>query len=466
MRRVTEQDVADLYRCLLNRAPETPDTVAAFRAYYADFQRGRRAILQSAEFTTLYGDLQGDAAARLANAFLRRAGGSAPICAANNAALRGAMQLILRQHGAVHLAVIVGDAAPIEDLLPVQTGRTAILHVAPAFPPVLPQLAVLPGGATLFRIGLDAGGLGALLQAAGLRIDLLAVLEADATWLSAMCPHLAGQSILLAPVGFPAAAGPWQDLEDPLEIGGLHIRFNGGWFLPVTYTEPPAPPAADPAPIPGLCVAAIVRQEQDAIANMLRSAAPVAASFVVLDTGSTDKTLLRAEAALQETGRPYTLQSQPPGRFDVMRNAALALAPPGTGWILMLDADEELCAEDHTALRTLLAAPTADAYALPRYNYVGADKSGKVTPYPDRQVRLLRHRTTDPLRYSGAVHETVRGVTVARLPLDAQALGLGAGGPHIHHLVRRFRSPAAEAAKQAFYARIAAEQGEEASASF
>ncbi len=455
---MTEPDVADLYRCLLNRAPETPDTVAAFRAYYADFQRGRRAILQSAEFATLYGDLQGDAAARLANALLRRAGGSASIGAANNAELRGAMQLILRQHGAVHLAVIVGEAAPIEDLLPVQTGRTAILHVAPSFPPVLPQVAVLPDGATVFRIGLDAVALGTLLLAADLRIDLLAVLDGDNAWWPTLRPHLAGQSILLSAAGFPDTVEAWPDLERALEVGGLHLRFNGGWFLAVTYTEAHAGQEGDGAPIPGLCVAAIVRQEQDAIANMLRSAAPVAASFVVLDTGSTDETMARAEAALRDAGRPFTLQSEPPGRFDIMRNAALGLAPSDTTWILMLDADEELCAADHAALRALLAAPNADAFALPRYNYIGADKSGEVTPYPDRQVRLLRHRTVDPLRYSGAVHETVRGVEVARLPLDAQALGQGAGGPHIHHLVRRFRSPAAEAAKQEFYKLMAKEE--------
>jgi len=44
---------------------------------------------------------------------------------------------------------------------------------------------------------------------------------------------------------------------------------------------------------------------------------------------------------------------------------------------------------------------------------------------------------------------------VVRLPLDGGALGHDRGGPHIHHLVRRFRSPEAEARKQDFYREIA-----------
>jgi len=51
-------------------------------------------------------------------------------------------------------------------------------------------------------------------------------------------------------------------------------------------------------------------------------------------------------------------------------------------------------------------------------------------------------------------------VDIGRVALDAGVLGQDRGGPHIHHLVRRFRSPEAEAAKQAFYRAIAARHGE------
>ncbi len=418
-------------------------------------------MLQSTEFAALFADAHGDATARLSGAVLRRAGGQAHAALSGNAALNGAMQLILRHHGAVHLAIVIAPAgAPLADLLPSAATHTAVLHIAPEFPAFLPQTGTLPSGANLFRMNFDASALIALLQAAELQIDLLAVLATNPAWFTDLAEHLSGHCILASDAAFPDAISAHATAERTLSIAGLNLCFIGGWFLPVSYTEPAGPEShADPTlphPIDSLCIVAIMRNEQAAIANMVASAAPVAASFVLLDTGSTDETILRADAALQATGRPYTLQSFQSDRFDEMRNHALSLAPEGTTWLLMLDADEELCAEDHAALRALLENPVHDAYALPRYNYIGPDKAGEVTPYPDRQVRLLRHRRENPLRYSGAVHETVRDVEIHRLPLDASALGLDCGGPHIHHLVRRFRTPQAEAAKQEFYQAIAA----------
>jgi hypothetical protein len=53
------------------------------------------------------------------------------------------------------------------------------------------------------------------------------------------------------------------------------------------------------------------------------------------------------------------------------------------------------------------------------------------------------------------VHETVRGPQAGQPPLDAAAMGGDRGGPHLHHLVRRFRTPEQEARKQDFYRDIA-----------
>jgi hypothetical protein len=131
------------------------------------------------------------------------------------------------------------------------------------------------------------------------------------------------------------------------------------------------------------------------------------------------------------------------------------MVPPGIDWVLMLDADEELAPEDHAALLALIADGRHDAYALPRYNFPGADKSGVMVAYPDRQVRLLRHGKGSRIGYSGVVHETVRGVPTGFPPLDCSAMGGSRGGPHIHHLVRRFRTPEQEERKQAFYREIA-----------
>jgi hypothetical protein len=453
---ITDQDVIELYRCLLGRDPESAGTVPAFRAYYPEFDLGRLAVLGSDEFSRVLNRQTGRVAAELTRRFLQRAGGVAqPDVAESSAGLADAMRLMVRAHGAIRLAVVVGQGGPrLADLLPLENAQAAILHVHQDFPAFIPQTASLTAGGTLFRIGFDPPGLASFLTQAGLRIDLLALLGAPPVWWDALRPCLGERAILAAGGDTPFPAEDWPDMEAPLHLAsGISVRHCGGWFLPVSYR----PSQADfpETAIPGLFIAAIVRNEQEAIVNMLHSAAPAASGFVVLDTGSDDDTYATAAQCLATIGKPFVLSRTDSGRFDTMRNAALDLVPETAEWVLMLDADEELCAEDRAGLHRLLADAQADAYALPRYNYQGADKSGLVTPYPDRQVRLLRRASL--LRYDGAVHETVRHVAVTRLKLDAGALGQDAGGPHIHHLVRRFRSPEAEARKQAYYRRMASE---------
>jgi hypothetical protein len=338
--------------------------------------------------------------------------------------------------------------------LPLDSARPAILHIAPQHPAFIPQIGTLPGGATLLRIHFEPAALHDFLRAANLHIDLLALFGQTQPWLAALRPVIAPRAILLGPPDIATATEDWPNTERTSTIADFTVRPIGGWFLPVTYTPPDdiVPPARDG---PKLWLAAIMRDEANSIVNMLHSIAPIAAGFVLLDTGSTDDTQARARAYLETLDKPLILQTHPADRFDTMRNAALDLVPGDADWVLMLDADEELCPEDHAKLLELLCHATYDAYALPRYNYPGADKAGEVTPYPDRQVRLLRHNRTPPIRYSGAVHEKIRDVNIGLLPLDASILAQGRGGPHIHHLVRRFRTPEAEAAKQLRYRAIA-----------
>lgn len=456
---MTDQDVIDLYRCLLARAPEAENTVAAFRAYYPDFARGRQAILQSEEFRQLYDGMAGNPAARLTEALLRRAGGAWMPGEGNGHACSGTMRMVLRAHGGVRLAVVVGDAAaPLADLLPGLPAQAAVLHIDAAFPPVLPQTGTLAGGATVFRLGHSAEACAALLREAGLSIDVLILARNEPEALDALRPALAGGVILLGLSGLPESVESWPDIETPPAPAGMALRFQNGWHLPLSARFTQEREDGE-APVPGLCVAAILRNEADAVPHMLRSAAPVAASFALADTGSADGTEAAVRHTLAALGTPYTLRGIAADRFDDMRNAALDLAPPGTRWVLMLDADEALTAADRDALRRLLRSAEAPAYSLPRYNYTTAEADGAVAPYPDRQVRLLRWDGPARPRYSGAVHETIRNLPVTRLPLDARALGGDAGGPHIHHLVRRYRSAEAEARKQQNYRDIAARFG-------
>jgi Glycosyl transferase family 2 len=454
---MTDQDVIDLYRCLLNRAPERADTIAAFKAYYTDFAAGRQAVLDSAEFARLCAEQSGGAAALIANAMIRASAAAAPTAAEDAIAAR--LRDMLRRHGAVRLAVVADKpCVPLEVLLPMEDGAACVLHADRRYETTFAGLREFPGARALIETNAGPAGVAEIVRQSGLQIDVLAI-GSDPDWFDALRPHIASRAILISGQDFPAAIDAWERIERTLRVGPLHIRHLGGWFLPVRYESCPADDL--PHDVPRLALAAIVRNEQDAIVNMLASVAPVAYCFVILDTGSSDETAARAATFLQSTGKPWTLRRIEAERFDVMRNAALDLVPPEADWVLMLDADEELAPEDHAKLLDLLRRANQDAYALPRYNYLVAEKEGDVSPYPDRQVRLLRNLADRSLRYEGAVHETVRGVPVCRLPLDAGAIGQGTGGPHIHHMVRRYRSAEAEARKQERYRAIAARYGGE-----
>jgi hypothetical protein len=469
---LSDEDVAALYRWLLGRKPESTDTVQAFRAYYPNMGTGRRAVFESEEFRRFYEDVTGhapapreDAPSVLAQAFLRRAGGMGrPGGAVAQPELRQGMRTMLQQLGGASLTLVLGGQdIDLADLIPLAGAETAILHVAPDFPAFVPHMGRIDQ-ATIFRIALDGRGLLAMLNETNLPIGLLLHLGApgDDALLAAIRPCLAPRCIIAVGPGMSGAelAGGWAGAEALPPWLGYSMFHIGGWHLPVAYALTHAAcrlPDADE--YPALAIACIARNERASIANMLRSALPVASFVAVLDTGSDDDTLEEARAVLAECGKPFVLERLVLERFDDMRNTALGLVPDWVAWILMLDADEALAPEDFLPLLTLLRHAEADAYALPRYNYIGIDMKGAVTPYPDRQIRLLRNTGPAGPRYEGAVHETVRNVPAAPLPLDASALGLPRGGPHIHHLVRRFRTPEEEARKQAYYKDLAARLG-------
>ncbi len=481
---MTDEEVIALYRCLLGRDPEAANTVAAFKAYYETLDRGRRAIFVSNEFGTVFARTTGrvldsgeHVAASLALALLARAAPPPEATQDADPALAAGMRRFFEGEERARFAIAVGEprGLALQDLAPFGQPEAAILHVAEGFPPVFPAIATLPDGTTVFRLGADPKDVAALLTGLGRPIDALYLLDHSAGphWVDAMRGNFAQHTLIvlgpaqngLDPAALEAGIRARHHCEPSVAWHGLTLLQVGGWMLPVTYTQSPARPAPPVrGAYPALAIACIVRDEAVCVRNMLASTQPVASFYAVLDTGSQDATPAIAQAFLADCGVPHAQAQRDHTLFDddfaAMRNAALAMVPDWIEWVLMLDADEELVAEDHTALLALLARAeedsSVDAFALPRYNFPGADKSGSMIAYPDRQVRLLRHTPDHRVRYGGAVHETVQGTGHRSLPLDTAALGLARGGPHIHHLVRRFRTPEEEERKQAFYREIAA----------
>jgi tetratricopeptide (TPR) repeat protein len=119
-----------------------------------------------------------------------------------------------------------------------------------------------------------------------------------------------------------------------------------------------APDGASRAEKPRLTVCLIAKNEEPFLARCLASVRDVAWQIVLVDTGSTDRTMDIAKEFGAEV-----CQFEWNDDFSAARNEALRHA---TGdWIFVIDADEELTAEGREQLRTEIRAARVIAYRLP-----------------------------------------------------------------------------------------------------
>jgi tetratricopeptide (TPR) repeat protein len=139
-----------------------------------------------------------------------------------------------------------------------------------------------------------------------------------------------------------------------------------------------------------LSVCLIVKNEEEFIAQALQSVGDAAHQIIVVDTGSTDRTL---EIARQHGAEVYPAEWS--DDFSAARNAALEHA---TGdWVLILDADEELT--DPASLTKELRCSTVMAYRLPIVDAGKEDEGCNYVP------RLFRN--APGLFFTGRIHEQV-----------------------------------------------------------
>src|SRR3954447_13241446 len=154
-------------------------------------------------------------------------------------------------------------------------------------------------------------------------------------------------------------------------------------------------------PPPPLTIIVLTRDEERDLPACLASAAGLAECLVVLDSGSTDRTVAIARAHTPHVHtRAFT-------GYASQRNAALAFA--ATPWVLFLDADERLTPEGRAEIRAVLSDDRADTpvgYWLPRHNEFFGRRVRGGGWWPDYQLRLFRHERA---RYdeSREVHEVV-----------------------------------------------------------
>lgn len=153
-------------------------------------------------------------------------------------------------------------------------------------------------------------------------------------------------------------------------------------------------------PLLSLCM--IVRNEEDDLPGCLGDVAPLVDEIVIVDTGSTDRTV---EVARELGAR--VVESTWHDDFARARNEALTEARGR--WILSLDADERLdYMNGHRLLRSIRVADAATeeeilALAIVLESEVGKEGSGIKT----RHVFPRVFRNLPEIRWKGALHEQV-----------------------------------------------------------
>lgn len=184
-----------------------------------------------------------------------------------------------------------------------------------------------------------------------------------------------------------------------------------------------------------LSVCMIVRNEENCIERSLQSLQGLADEVIIVDTGSTDKTLAIAQRFTAKIFHfPWT------DDFSAARNFALSQAT--SSWILVLDADEVIAQEDHQRIKQLIATPekNAVAYFLHQKEYTNdstltgffyrTEKDAYNKDYlgfvvVENAIRLFRR--AEDISFSWRIHESVapslekRGIS----PVDS--------GIFIHH---------------------------------
>jgi len=150
-----------------------------------------------------------------------------------------------------------------------------------------------------------------------------------------------------------------------------------------------------------LSVCIITLNEEANIARTLHSVREIADEIIVVDSGSTDSTVVLAQ---QHGAKVFV---EPWKGFAAQKNSALAKAT--SDWILSLDADEEVSPELAASIAALLRsgqAPAFDGYRMNRRNLYLQRWLKRSGYYPDPKLRLIKRGAAEfELR---AVHEDLK----------------------------------------------------------
>ncbi|MEW5705489.1 MAG: tetratricopeptide repeat protein [Actinomycetota bacterium] len=147
---------------------------------------------------------------------------------------------------------------------------------------------------------------------------------------------------------------------------------------------------------PKLSLAMIVRDEADNLGRCLKSVQGVVDEIIVVDTGSTDNSVVIAKKFGAKVIH-YKWEDD----FSAARNVSLDHA---TGeWVMFLDADEELVSEDIDELKKVLEDTEREGFYFNLLSFIGEkEEDGAVV---NIAFRLWRNKPE--YRFTGAIHEQI-----------------------------------------------------------
>ena len=155
-----------------------------------------------------------------------------------------------------------------------------------------------------------------------------------------------------------------------------------------------------------LSVCLVVKNEEKYLWRCLESIKNIAGEIIVVDTGSTDRTI---EIAKQFTDRIFEIK----WRDDFSKARNFALRKASCDWILFLDGDEELDSTGTVPLCELIAKSDCEGFLIKVINYHQAPD--RVETAPDLVFRLFRNKKE--YRYTGTIHEQIYDNIIAVNPL-------------------------------------------------
>jgi len=163
---------------------------------------------------------------------------------------------------------------------------------------------------------------------------------------------------------------------------------------------------------PNISLCMIVKDESEFLRRCLKSVSSLVDEIVIVDTGSSDKTI---EIAKELGARVFSYKWDED--FSNARNAGLSRVRGK--WTLILDADEVISQKDHKRIQHLVQDEKTDGYRMILRNYVKSVNLSNAIPNPNDyeegldlpgfiQARLIRlFKTCPDIYFTGSVHETL-----------------------------------------------------------